>query len=182
MATKNRTIGALLTTSNADIYTVPTRYIAEVSSIIVSNASSAAKTFSLDWYDTVTSTWYTIAELVTLQPNSLLQITHSFMLQAGDKFRGLASAADSITVSIRVEESYSVVTQENNMFIIEFMICLSVQDCTILVDVPRSMHRTQEDCLKVAYIKSLELAALNRQFNPEVTFRCVETSSKDKEI
>ena len=110
MATKNRTIGALLTTSNVDIYTVPTRYVAEVSSIVISNASSNAKTFSQDWYDTVTSTWYTIAELVTLQPNSFLQITHSFMLQAGDKFRGLASAADSITVSIRVEESYSVVT------------------------------------------------------------------------
>lgn len=110
MSTKNRTIGALLTTSNADIYTVPTRYIAEVTSIVVSNASTASKTFSLDWYDTVTSTWYTLAELVSLQPNSLLQITDCFMLQAGDKFRGLASAADSITVSIRVEESYSVVT------------------------------------------------------------------------
>jgi len=68
------------------------------------------------------------------------------------------------------------------MFIIEFMICLSVQDCTILVDVPRSMHRTQEDCLKVAYIKSLEFADLNRQFNPEINFRCVETFNKDKEI
>jgi hypothetical protein len=109
MSTKNRTIGALLTTSNADIYTVPTRYIAEVTSIVISNASTASKTFSLDWYDTVTSTWYTLAELVSLQPNSLLQITDCFMLQAGDKFRGLASAADSITVSIRVEESYSVV-------------------------------------------------------------------------
>lgn len=109
MATKNRTIGALLTTSNTDIYTVPTRYIAEVSSIIISNASSSVKTFSLDWYDTVTATWYTIAELVSLQPHSIVQITDSFMLQAGDKFRGLASAVDSITVSIRVEESYSVV-------------------------------------------------------------------------
>lgn len=110
MATKNRTIGALLTTSNVDIYTVPTRYVTEVTSIVISNASTASKTFSLDWYDTVTSTWYTLAELVSLQPNSLLQITDCFMLQAGDKFRGLASAADSITVSIRVEESYSVVT------------------------------------------------------------------------
>jgi len=110
MTTKNRTIGALLTTSNVDIYTVPTRYIAEVTSLVISNASSTTTTFSLDWYDTVTSTWYTLAELVALQPNSLLQITDGFMLQAGDKFRGLASAASSITVSIRVEESYSVVT------------------------------------------------------------------------
>jgi hypothetical protein len=31
------------------------------------------------------------------------------MLQTGDKFRGLAGAADAITVSIRVEEAYSVV-------------------------------------------------------------------------
>lgn len=109
-STKNRTLGKLLTTSNADIYTVPTRYTTEVTSIVISNASSSTTTFSLDWYDTVTSTWYTIAELVALKPNSILQITDCFMLQAGDKFRGLASAADAITVSIRVEESYSVVS------------------------------------------------------------------------
>ena len=108
-STKNRTLGKLLTTSNADIYTVPTRYVTEVTSIVVSNASSSSTTFSLDWYDTTTSTWYTIAELVSLKPNSILQITHCFMLQAGDKFRGLAGAADAITVSIRVEEAYSVV-------------------------------------------------------------------------
>lgn len=110
MATKNRTLGALLTTSNVDIYTVPTRYVAEVTSLIVSNASSTAATFSLDWYDTVTTTWYTLAELVELQPHSLLQITDGFMLQAGDKFRALASSNNVVTVSIRVEETYSVVT------------------------------------------------------------------------
>jgi hypothetical protein len=109
ISTKNRTLGKLLTTSNADIYTVPTRYTTEVTSIVVSNASSSSTTFSLDWYDTTTSTWYTIAELVSLKPNSILQITHCFMLQAGDKFRGLAGADDAITVSIRVEEAYSVV-------------------------------------------------------------------------
>jgi hypothetical protein len=108
-STKNRTLGKLLTTSNADIYTVPTRYTTEVTSIVVSNASSSSTTFSLDWYDTITATWYTIAELVSLKPNSLLQITDCFILQTGDKFRGLAGAADAITVSIRVEEAYSVV-------------------------------------------------------------------------
>ena len=110
IATKNRTIGAVLTTSNTDLYTVPTRYISNISSIIVSNASASKTTFSLDWYDTATSTWYTLAEVTEMTGNSILQLTNGFQLQAGDKFRGLASAADSITVSIRVEESYSVVT------------------------------------------------------------------------
>lgn len=109
MVTKNRTLGKELTTTNSDIYTVPPRYTAMVSSIIVSNASSSSVTFSLDWYDAATTTYYTIAEAVVLKPNSMLQITDGFFLQAGDAFRGLASVGSVVTVSFSLEENYSVV-------------------------------------------------------------------------
>ena len=104
--TKNRTVGALLTTSNADLYTVPANYEANIKAIYVNNSSTSSRTFSLDWYNLKETTYYTLAEQVTMPPHSLLQITDNMWLAKGDKFRGLASAADSVTVTFNVEELF----------------------------------------------------------------------------
>jgi hypothetical protein len=104
--TKNRTVGALLTTSNADLYTVPANYEANIKAIYVNNSSTSSRTFSLDWYDSQNTTYHTLAEEVTVPANSLLQITDSLWFYKGDKFRGLASAADSVTVTFNVEELF----------------------------------------------------------------------------
>jgi hypothetical protein len=64
MEFKNRTVALELTTGNGDIYTVPSNYEAEVYSIFISNASSSNVTFSLDWYDSKATTFYTLAETV----------------------------------------------------------------------------------------------------------------------
>jgi hypothetical protein len=109
MPTKQRTVAKELATTNSTLYTVPTRYTTSVASIIVSNASSSSVSFSLDWYDATTAIYYTIAEAVVLKPNSMLQITDGFFLQAGDAFRGLASVDSVVTVSFSLEENYSVV-------------------------------------------------------------------------
>lgn len=109
MATRNRTIGYEATVSNVDFYTVPNRFVASVDSIVVSNASAAPVTFSLDWYDSTTSTYYTIAEQVEMVGNSILQLSDCFMLQSSDKLRGLASVGSAITFSVRVQEEYSAV-------------------------------------------------------------------------
>jgi hypothetical protein len=107
METKNRTVALELGTSNGDIYTVPPLYEAEVYSIFISNASSSNVTFSLDWYDSKATTYYTLAETVELLGNSMLQInSEPFWLYKGDKLRGLASAGSAVTVSVRVKESY----------------------------------------------------------------------------
>ena len=107
METKNRTVGLELTTSNADIYTVPSNYEAEVDSIFISNASSSNVTFSLDWYDAQSTTYYTMAETVELLGNSMLQINDDpFWLYKGDKLRGLASANSAVTVIVKLKESF----------------------------------------------------------------------------
>jgi hypothetical protein len=107
METKNRTVGLELTTSNADIYTVPANYEAEVDSIFISNASSSNVTFSLDWYDSQNTTYYTIAETVELLANSMMQINDDpFWLFKNDKLRGLASANSAVTVIVKLKESY----------------------------------------------------------------------------
>jgi len=107
METKNRTVGLELTTSNADLYTVPANYEAEVDSIFISNASSSNVTFSLDWYDSQNTTYYTIAETVELLANSMMQINDDpFWLFKNDKLRGLASANSAVTIIVKLKESY----------------------------------------------------------------------------
>ena len=108
MATKNRTLGLLLPTSSSTVYTVPARYTTEVTSIVISNASASTVTVTLKWIDNVTSTVYSIAEQVPMYGRSIVQLTNAFTLQAGDIINGYASASSAITISIKVEEEYSV--------------------------------------------------------------------------
>jgi hypothetical protein len=110
MTTKNRTLGAVLTTSNQDIYTVPNAFKADVDSIFITNTTTSAVTFSLDWYDSKGSAYHTIAETVRLEPNSLLQITKAFYLSPGDKLRGLCSVNSAVEVSVKVSEQYTLST------------------------------------------------------------------------
>ncbi len=106
MISKNRTVSKLLTTSNVDLYTVPASYEANIKSIYVNNKSGSAATFSLDHYDSQTATWHTLADAVSMPNNSLLQITDSLWFYKADKFRGLASVTDAITVTFNIEEFY----------------------------------------------------------------------------
>ena len=106
MATKNRTLGKELLLTNSVVYTTPPRFNANVDSIVVSNLSSGIVRFSLDWYDSKTTTYYTIAEQMIMYPNSVLQITDGFILQPNDTLRGLATVANVITVMVKVKEDY----------------------------------------------------------------------------
>jgi hypothetical protein len=106
MASKSRTVSLELTTSNQDIYTVPNNYEAEIKSIYIANHSASELTFSLDWYDSVNTTYYTMAENTKLLSNGLVQITESLWLQKNDKLRGLCSSSNNVTVTIQVEENY----------------------------------------------------------------------------
>ena len=104
---KKRTLALELTTSNQDIYTVPTRFTTDINSIYINNASSSSVTFSLDWYQVSTTTYHTLAETVELPANSLLQITdYPLFLNPGDKVRGLASANSAVNISISLEEYF----------------------------------------------------------------------------
>lgn len=106
MATKNRTLGKELLLTNSIVYTTPPRFSANVDSIVVSNSSGGIVRFSLDWYDSKTTTYYTIAEQVVLYPNSVLQITDGFILQPNDTLRGLATVTNVVTVIVKVREEY----------------------------------------------------------------------------
>jgi hypothetical protein len=107
MITKNRTLGATLTTSNQDIYIVPPTFKADVDSIFITNTTTSFVTFSLDWYNSAASTYHTIAETIRLEPNSMLQITKAFYLLQNDKIRGLCSVNNAVEVSVKTLEQYA---------------------------------------------------------------------------
>lgn len=106
MTTKNRTFGKELLLTNSTVYIAPPRFEGSVDSIIVSNTSASTVTFSLEWYESSSSTYYKIANQVKMYPNSILQLTDGFILQPGDFIRGLSSVANSITISIKVKEEF----------------------------------------------------------------------------
>lgn len=106
MNSKKRTISLLLTGSNATIYTCPVSHEAEVTSIIISNAAGATRTFSMDWRDSSASATHTLAEAIELEANSIVQITNGLWLEAGDFLQGLASVVDSVTVTVRIDEYF----------------------------------------------------------------------------
>ena len=107
MPTKNRTLGKVLATSNSNIYTVPARWNAAVTSIIVANTTSSSTQVSIEWYDSVNTTWYYIMKDTVLVPNSVLQIEEPLYLIATDQIRGLASVDSSVTVTFKVLEDFA---------------------------------------------------------------------------
>lgn len=107
MATKNRTLSTVLTTSNQDLYVVPARWNGEVFSIFITNTTSSPRTISMEWYDSTTSTWKYLMKDLPLVPNGIIQIEESLYLIATDKIRGLASANTSVTVTFKVLEDFA---------------------------------------------------------------------------
>jgi hypothetical protein len=107
MPTKNRTLGKVLATSNSNIYTVPARWNAAVTSIIVANTTSSSTQVSIEWYDSFNTTWYYIMKDTVLVPNSVLQIEEPLYLIATDQIRGLASVDSSVTVTIKLFEDFA---------------------------------------------------------------------------
>lgn len=108
-ALRARTLGKVLTTSSQDIYTIPNSFTSHMDSIIIANITSNNITFTLQWYSLTDTITYSMFYNSILPPNTTIQITDPLILQAGDIFRGLASANSSVNITLRVKEEYSVV-------------------------------------------------------------------------
>lgn len=107
MATKNRTLSTVLTTSNQDVYVAPNRWNAEVFSIFITNTTNAPRKISMEWYDSITNVWSYIMKDLPLVPNGIIQIEESMYLIPTDKIRALADANSSVTVTIKVLEDFA---------------------------------------------------------------------------
>jgi hypothetical protein len=106
MITKNRTLALELTTSNGTIYSVPANHETEVQSIVISNISASSKTFTLEWYNAATTSYFALAKDVQIHGNSMLQVTVPLWLLKSELLRGSASANSSVVVTVYVKEHY----------------------------------------------------------------------------
>lgn len=107
MSNKKRTVALALTTSQQDIYVVPSAFKADVSSILVSNGSDVTINVTIQWYSAVDAMAYDIMDAVRMKPRSILQITAPLYLDKNDKIVGFANIGSSITVSVKTEEYFA---------------------------------------------------------------------------
>lgn len=105
MAEVYKSIGAVLTTSSADIYTVPAGTTAVVTLVQATNVNTTStyKT-TLKWYCAAAAAAYTLANAIAIPPNAavgLIDVSKLF-LSAGDKLQALCdtNSVTNITVSV----------------------------------------------------------------------------------
>lgn len=106
MTSKNRTVALQLTTSPTAIYSVPDNYEAEVQSIVISSIATNTRTFTIEWYNEATSSYFALAKDVEIEGNTIVQATTPLWLVQGESVRGSASANSSVVVTIYVKEWY----------------------------------------------------------------------------
>ena len=104
---KNRSVAKVLTTSPADIYTVPAAFKAEIESIVITNVSGSDVRVDLNWYEASTTTSYALAGDTIIKANSVVQFTHSLYLDKNDKITGSAVVDSVITVTVRTREYFA---------------------------------------------------------------------------
>ena len=105
-----KTIGALLTTSSADILvnTAASGKILKINTILVSNIDGVNNTtIDLTFYDASATTTYYLTDLVTVPAGSTLKVITkdtSIYLEEGDKLAALASGLNDLHILISYEE------------------------------------------------------------------------------
>jgi len=97
----------LSTTTSTSVYTVPTNSVTKVLSILVSNTSSTAVTFNLSWVDsTDSSTEFNLRKDHSIPGKGRLYTSLNLTLEEADILKAQASVADSLELTLNLEETY----------------------------------------------------------------------------
>jgi hypothetical protein len=107
MTFKPVSIGALLTTTDSDIYVVPPSFIADVETITMSNNAGSNQHCTIKWYDALTATTYVLVDNHQMVGHELEQLDKPLLLKAGDKIIASSANTSVIRVSIRVKEMFT---------------------------------------------------------------------------
>jgi len=108
MTIKYKTVGLALTTSSQDVYTVPANFKATIDSVILSNKTSSYVNVTVQWYSAANTTNYSIFGSITMEPNTTIQLTEAFYLEAGDKIKASATLNNTVEITVASSEKYSV--------------------------------------------------------------------------
>lgn len=105
MANTFKNAKALLTTSLADVYTVPSATTAIVIGVHVANIGAADHSLDMVWTDASDSnTATTLAEAIVVPENAAYEPVGKLVLEAGDKIRANADASSALEVTVSVLE------------------------------------------------------------------------------
>ena len=107
---KFRSVGKSLT-AGADniIYTCPSKYIARMVLLFITNHGSGNKTVTVKWYDSSANESYFIVGGYVLTAYGYLKLDGSYLvLNPGDTLTVTPEAGSTIDAAITVEEQYSV--------------------------------------------------------------------------
>ena len=107
---KFRSLGKSLTAGAANIiYTCPSKYIARMVLLFVSNHGSGNKTITIQWFDSSANETYYIVGGYTLSAYGYLKLDGSYLvLNPGDTLTVTPEAGSTIDAVVTVEEQYSV--------------------------------------------------------------------------
>lgn len=106
-----RSVAVVLTTTATEIYVAPLSFIGEVDSILVTNSTNSNADVTIEWYNSVDSTWYALLYLHPLSGYGHFQLENSLFLQSGSKIRATVSSHAAVTITVRVKEYF----RQNNV-------------------------------------------------------------------
>jgi hypothetical protein len=100
---------SLTTTADTDIYVVPNNFSSHIEHLLVSNSDTSTRNYTLKWYHADDATTHTILSGHALSGgtfDSVFTVDKPLYLHAGDKVIVAATTANTLIVTVSVEEFY----------------------------------------------------------------------------
>ena len=100
---------ALTTTSDTDVYVVPTNFSSHVEHLMIANDSSGNINYTLKYYEADTTTTHTLFSSHAVSgtsSESVFTVEKPLFLHAGDKIIIAAGTANQLTAVVAAEEFY----------------------------------------------------------------------------
>ena len=107
--TKAKTLTATAGGASGDVvYTCPNFHTSLITFLNVSNGATSAKKYSIQWYESTTTTYHTIVDAVSLIASANEDVLSSgfIALSPGDKIIGFQESSLDFHITISGEEEY----------------------------------------------------------------------------
>ena len=90
------------------VYTCPNFHTSLITFLNVSNGATSAKKYSIQWYESTTTTYHTIVDAVSLIASANEDVLSSgfIALSPGDKIIGFQESSSDFHITISGEEEY----------------------------------------------------------------------------
>jgi hypothetical protein len=100
---------SLSTTSDTDVYVVPTNFSSHIEHLMIGNNNSSNKNYTLKFYEADTTTTHTLFDTHAVTGKgfeSVFTVDKPLYVHEGDKIIVAAETADTLTVVVAAEEFY----------------------------------------------------------------------------